>query len=252
MLGRRFRRVPALLVVLALLVLPGGIAVAEHDAGTSTGPQGDCLYFAETGHNVCGGFPIFGYPLTEEFVENGLTVQYFERARFEWHPGVWPERWDVLLGRLGAEMLRTSQDDITAMLNALRAEVESFRDIQVAQSAGWNLVEGLDYCFDNPGVGGMGVHYINVDLLDTTLDPLKPEAMVYHYGQNGELTLGAVEWIVPADAWDAEGHGGLPEVTGHHLHLNEALGVYVLHAWIFTENPAGIFEDWNPNVSCSG
>ena len=263
MLRHRLRRVPAILAVLALLLVPGGIAVAQHHVSSSTGPQADCLYFEETGHNICGGFrrywetygglPIFGYPLTDEFVENGLTVQYFERARFEWHPGVWPERWDVLLGRLGAEMLlRSPQGDTTAMLNALRAVVEPFKDIEVAQSAGWNLVEGLDYCFDNPGVGGMGIHYINVDLLDTTLDPLKPEAMVYHYGPNGELTLGAVEWIVPADAWDAEGHGRLPEVMGHHLHLNEALGVYVLHAWIFTENPAGIFEDWNPNVSCSG
>jgi peptidoglycan/xylan/chitin deacetylase (PgdA/CDA1 family) len=68
-------------------------------------------YFPETGHWLShgflgywerfGGLPIFGYPLTEEFQENGVTVQYFERARFEWHPGVWPERYDVLLGLLG-------------------------------------------------------------------------------------------------------------------------------------------------------
>ena len=32
-----------------------------------------------------------------------MTVQYFERARFETAPGVWPERDDVLLGRLGAD-----------------------------------------------------------------------------------------------------------------------------------------------------
>jgi len=28
----------------------------------------------------------FGYPITEEFEEGGYTVQYFQRARFEWHP----------------------------------------------------------------------------------------------------------------------------------------------------------------------
>ena len=33
------------------------------------------------------------------------TVQYFERQRFEWHPGAWPDRYDVLLGRLGAQLL---------------------------------------------------------------------------------------------------------------------------------------------------
>jgi hypothetical protein len=39
-------------------------------------------------------------------------------------------------------------------------------------------------------------------------------------------------------------------VLGQHLHLNAGLGVYVLHAWIFMNNPAGIFEDWNPDVTC--
>ena len=60
-----------------------------------------CSWFSLTHHNVCGGFQayfeahggvsIFGYPLTEEFQQNGLTVQYFERARFEWHPGTKPQ-----------------------------------------------------------------------------------------------------------------------------------------------------------------
>ena len=75
------------------------------------------LLFDETGMTLQGGFlaywrafgglAIFGYPLTEEFVdkESGRTMQYLERARFEHHPGAWPERFDVLLGRLGAERL---------------------------------------------------------------------------------------------------------------------------------------------------
>ncbi|MBN9392045.1 MAG: S8 family serine peptidase [Chloroflexi bacterium] len=32
-----------------------------------------------------GGLPIFGMPISEEFQENGLTVQYFERAILEYH-----------------------------------------------------------------------------------------------------------------------------------------------------------------------
>jgi hypothetical protein len=71
-------------------------------------------YFPQTGHWLGHGFlhywsqfgdlPTFGYPISEEVVENGLTVQYFERARFEWHPGAWPERYDVLLGLLARDM----------------------------------------------------------------------------------------------------------------------------------------------------
>jgi|GEM_PF-768515 len=77
-------------------------------------PSPACIYFPQTRHNLCfgfraywqqfGGLAIFGYPITEEFQENGLTVQYFERARFEWHPGQFPQRYDVLLGLLGDEV----------------------------------------------------------------------------------------------------------------------------------------------------
>ena len=27
---------------------------------------------------------------------------------------------------------------------------------------------------------------------------------------------------------------------------------YELHAWIWEHNPRGMFEDWNPRVSCAG
>jgi hypothetical protein len=94
----------------------------------------------------------------------------------------------------------------------------------------------------------MGFHYINTDLLDTNIELLRPEAMVYTPSPNG-LQLGAVEYIIPASAWDAE-HDELPELLGQHFHLNTRLGVYVLHAWIWKNNAAGIFEDWNPVVSC--
>lgn len=66
-------------------------------------------YFEQTGHNVRhgfrdfwrdnGGVAQFGYPLTEEFVEGGVDVQYFERARLEYQDG------KVAVGRIGAEMI---------------------------------------------------------------------------------------------------------------------------------------------------
>ena len=83
-------------------------ALAEGEAA----PEG--RFFPETGQWVShgflrywerfGGLPLFGYPLTGEIQEGGRTVQYFERARFEWQPGAWPERYDVLLGLLGNEL----------------------------------------------------------------------------------------------------------------------------------------------------
>lgn len=56
----------------------------------------NCLYFNETGHTVCynfreyflqnGGIDRFGYPIGEFTVEGERIVQYFQRARMEWHP----------------------------------------------------------------------------------------------------------------------------------------------------------------------
>ena len=135
-------------------------------------------------------------------------------------------------------------------LAQLRAATDSFHDIEAVKAANYSLVPDLDYCFNNPGVGGMGYHYIDASRLDTTLDPLKPEAIVYASDKNGKLQLVAVEYIVPADKWDAQHSGELPMVLGQHLHLNKDLGVYVLHAWIWQKNPSGVFEDWNPKVSC--
>lgn len=76
-------------------------------------------WFPETKHYVGGGFwtywntrgglAIFGYPLTDERperCEDGKvrTVQYFERAVFEYYPEN-PSTYQVLLRRLGAEAL---------------------------------------------------------------------------------------------------------------------------------------------------
>ena len=82
-------------------------------------------YFAATGHNVTrpefaaywsanGGLAQFGYPIGEEFEEllpiddkgtrAPFRVQYFERARFEWHPDNDPP-YQVLLGQFGRRIL---------------------------------------------------------------------------------------------------------------------------------------------------
>ena len=78
-------------------------------------------YFAATGHSIQGailtfwqahgGLPIFGYPISEEFMENGHLTQWFERARFELHPENQPP-YDVLLGLLGREATAYGDPDV--------------------------------------------------------------------------------------------------------------------------------------------
>lgn len=71
------------------------------------------VFFPQTGHWLAygfkdyweqhGGLYVYGYPISEEFQQNGYTVQYFERARFEYHPENRGTQFEVLLGRLGAD-----------------------------------------------------------------------------------------------------------------------------------------------------
>ena len=72
------------------------------------------IYFPETGHAVSygfkefwennGGLELFGFPITDEFIESGRVVQYFERARFEFNPESPTNQ--VSLGLLGRESLQ--------------------------------------------------------------------------------------------------------------------------------------------------
>ena len=76
----------------------------------------DRTYFPETQHSLSSGFKqfwdangglaIFGFPISEEFQENGKTVQYFERARFEFNPDGTDTQSKVILGLLGREALQ--------------------------------------------------------------------------------------------------------------------------------------------------
>lgn len=138
-----------------------------------------------------------------------------------------------------------SKDDITRV----REATAQFQRTPAARAAGYDLVVGFDDCFQNNGAGGMGYHYINTNLLDTTVDLLHPEAIIYAPNPNGSIKLGAVEYMVPVAMWDAE-NTNPPQVLGQSFHLDERLSMYVLHAWIWMNNPSGLFEDWNPDVFC--
>lgn len=69
-----------------------------------------CRYFQETEKQVCyafldyfeayGGAGQFGFPLSNFETQDGMIVQYFQRARFEWHPEL-PQGKRVMITNLG-------------------------------------------------------------------------------------------------------------------------------------------------------
>lgn len=87
-------------------------------------------FFPESGHTLGGAFqwywqshgalPVFGYPISEEFEEwnpvagQVYLVQYFERARFEYHPENAGTAYEVQLGMLGRQLLERDPVAIAA------------------------------------------------------------------------------------------------------------------------------------------
>jgi hypothetical protein len=91
-------------------------------------------YFPQTRHRLShgfrsywennGGLYVFGYPISEEFTEGGRTVQYFERARFEWHPEHRGTRFEILLGHLGRKAAQDAGIDTSPV--AREAGVDNY------------------------------------------------------------------------------------------------------------------------------
>lgn len=152
-----------------------------------------------------------------------------------------------MLGLIGILMMGANGQN---ELNQLRFVTARFQSLETAQVAGYGLGPGVNQCFSNSDLGGLGYRFINTGLIDANVDLLQPEVMVYIPGPNGMLQLGAVEYIVPVSAWNAM-HTGWPQLMGHQFHLNPSLDAYVLHIWIWENNPSGMFEYWNPMVSCA-
>ncbi|MEO7910187.1 MAG: murein L,D-transpeptidase, partial [Roseiflexaceae bacterium] len=88
-------------------------------AATPANPQSTFAYVPATGHNIGlaikrfyethGGLAIFGLPLTELIEQDGIQVQYFERARFELHPEL-PATYYVSLTLVGNLLTRDRSD----------------------------------------------------------------------------------------------------------------------------------------------
>ena len=122
---------------------------------------------------------------------------------------------------VGASLaLAASSNSPTAVA---RAATDRYHDISLALADGYGEfrdAQGIA-CIDQPGVGAMGVHFVNGSFVgDTVLDPAKPEALVYEPRKfSGGYKLVALEYIVFKEAWDAHAHVAADAVrAGVHGH----------------------------------
>jgi hypothetical protein len=132
-----------------------------------------------------------------------------------------------------------------ADLAALRRTAEPLRDLAGAGAAGYTP---LTPCWYHRSNGGQGVHHAKSEWIDGRVSLLEPEIVMYEPLADGRLEATAVEYVVPFAQWTSQ---QAPTVLGQALHRNEALGLWVLHVWLWKNNPSGLYADWNPNVTCA-
>ncbi len=149
----------------------------------------------------------------------------------------------VALSTSGAQ---ASNGDDESALAGVRQATAAYHDLDKAIAAHYGR---LLPCFDLPGVGGMGQHYVDTSRLDATIEPNRPEALVYEV-DGDRLKLVAVEYIVPWTAWAPTAP---PQLFGRAFFRNTKLQLWALHAWIWRPNPSGMFANYNPAVKlCPG
>ena len=161
-------------------------------------------FFSETGHHVTGkfltffdqrgGVEIFGYPRTEAFNEDGLTVQYFQRARFELHADKLGTPYEVQLTLIG--------DILTKERGAVFPKAEphpNTASYQYFPQTGYAVLHGFKHFYDErDGLtilgypisnelqeGGIAVQYFQRGRLE------------YHPDRSPQVSLGLLgdEWL---------------------------------------------------------
>lgn len=152
--------------------------------------------------------------------------------------------WTTVVGGLLVSPTANVAAQDNEQLAGVRAATAAFHDVDSAQTAGYILLPLP--CFDKPGVGGMGIHYLKGSFVSSTPTANKPQVLVYEV-VGDQRYLVAVEYIVPYSLVATSAQA--PSLFSQSFHHNDALGLWYLHAWIWRQNPLGMFADYNPKVA---
>ena len=164
-----------------------------------------------------------------------------------------------LIGLSGGFGTANADDVPKATLDAVRQALAKYEDPYVAVRDLYLSTVGCVY-FDGSKIeghmdypkGAMGVHFVNLTVQGPP-DPMKPNVLVYE-PDHGKLHLVGAEWLVPLAA--AKGRPNLlgqpfqGPMEGHEPLIPKGFHHYDLHAWLFKDNPLGMFSPTNPNVTC--
>ena len=169
----------------------------------------------------------------------------------------------LVLASIGAAIRPTAaQEPHNAQIDALRKSMEKYKDWKVAvrdlylsttgcvHYSGEKIPHHMEY-----PKGAMGVHFVNLTVRGAP-DPMKPNVLIYE-PVGKKLNLVAIEWLVPLTPDTKErpslfGQTFMGPMEGHEPLIPKQFVHYDLHAWLFKNNPLGMFAPTNPKVNCKG
>ena len=144
----------------------------------------------------------------------------------------------------------------SALAGAVRDATVRFKNVTSVDGPGedYKLMFG---CVSGGDFGAMGLHYVNMGLVDGDINVNQPEIILFEPRPNGRIRITGVDFLVPVAAWEEKHPGeGPPQLMGQLFHLFDSpnrFGLdpfYTLHVWAWKDNTNGTFVNWNPDVSC--
>lgn len=157
----------------------------------------------------------------------------------------------VLLTSLAhAQTSQATPSELSMEQERVRSELTKYQDPIKAIHDGYVSTVGcVAY-----STGGMGVHFLNPQLIGPVPDPMRPQILLYEPVGDKFRLVGA-EWFIPLATGVKErptlfGHPFDGPMEGHEPLMPATLHHYDLHVWLFEFNPAGLFSMVNPNVKC--
>ncbi|MGA7044939.1 MAG: hypothetical protein WBY98_01625, partial [Candidatus Sulfotelmatobacter sp.] len=89
------------------------------------------------------------------------------------------------------------QGDQSKLVQMVRDATKQYLDVNNAIKDGYEPFLG---CVSGSDHGAMGIHYVNGNLLNGTIDVAHPQALIYE-PSNGQMKLVGVEFITIATTW---------------------------------------------------
>lgn len=124
-------------------------------------------------------------------------------------------------------------------LKLARAASAKYQNINNAKADGYSDI--------NVVIPNMGYHFMKTAYVDNQFEIERPEILVYNKKDNGQIELVAVEYAIPIPLSPNQapaGFTGDADVWTYSTVFN----LWLLHAWVWENNPDGVFNSTNPLV----